>query len=104
MAEQKKVNKGYTPRLQTKYMNEIRQQLFKEFSYKSEMQIPKIENIVESLENRESAPVDRPLHPVLLQKIKGVKPPCLLDNNLGESLQESLQGHVFYENAECNFL
>ena len=52
----------------------------------------------------ESAPVDRPLHPVLLQKIKGVKPPCLLDNNLDESLQESLQGHVFYENAECNFL
>ena len=44
MAEQKKVNKGYTPRLQTKYMNEIRQ-LFKEFSYKSEMQIPKIEKI-----------------------------------------------------------
>ena len=45
MAEQNKVNRGYTPRLQTKYMNEIRQQLFKEFSYKCEMQIPKIEKI-----------------------------------------------------------
>ena len=72
-----------------------RQSLFK--------QIPKIEHIVESLENRESAPVDRPLQAMLLQNINGVKPPCLLDNNLGDSLQESLQGHVFYENAECNF-
>ena len=45
MVDKNPVSEVRTPRLQTKYFNEIRSQLLKEFSYSSEMQVPKIKKI-----------------------------------------------------------
>ena len=41
--------KGYVPRLKKIYKEQIAPELFKEFSYKSNMQIPKLEKIVVSM-------------------------------------------------------
>jgi len=43
------VNKNYIPRLKTIYKETIAPELFKEFSYKSNMQIPKLEKIIVSM-------------------------------------------------------
>ena len=43
---QKKPVKGYTPRLQAVYEKEVRGSLQKEFNYKNQMQIPKLDKIV----------------------------------------------------------
>ena len=45
MVEEKQAKEVKVPRLQTKYLNEIRTQLFEQFSYKSVMQVPKIMKI-----------------------------------------------------------
>ena len=45
MVEKKQAKEVKVPRLQTKYFNEIRTQLFEQFSYKSVMQVPKIMKI-----------------------------------------------------------
>ena len=45
MVEEKHAKEVKVPRLQTKYLNEIRTQLFEQFSYKSVMQVPKIMKI-----------------------------------------------------------
>ena len=43
------MTKGYEPRLKKIYRDEIAPELFKEFSYKTPMQIPKLEKIVVSM-------------------------------------------------------
>ncbi len=45
MVDQNQTFEVRVPRLQTKYFSEIKSQLHKEFSYNSEMQIPKIKKI-----------------------------------------------------------
>ena len=42
MVEENQVKETKVPRLQAKYFNEIRAQLFEQFSYESVMQVPTI--------------------------------------------------------------
>ena len=54
MAEEK-----YVPRLKTKYMNEVKQQLQDKFQYKNVMMIPKFEKIVVNMGVGEAPPIPR---------------------------------------------
>ena len=67
---------GYTPRLKTKYVEEIAPALMKKFEYKSVMQIPKLEKITVNVGAGEARDNAKVLDAVVadLTKITGQKP------------------------------
>ena len=67
---------GYTPRLKTKYVEEVAPALLKKFEYKSTMQIPKLEKITVNVGAGEARDNAKVLDAVVadLTKITGQKP------------------------------
>jgi Ribosomal protein L5 len=81
MAKEKKMEgpvkpEGYTPRLKTKYTEEVAPALMKKFEYKSVMQIPKLNKITVNIGCGEARDNSKVLDAVVadLTKITGQKP------------------------------
>ena len=81
MAKEKKTEgavkpEGYTPRLKTKYTEEVAPALMKKFEYKSSMQIPKMDKITVNVGAGEARDNAKVLDAVVadLMKITGQKP------------------------------
>ena len=81
MAKEKKTEgavkpEGYTPRLKTKYTEEVAPALMKKFEYKSSMQIPKMDKIIVNVGAGEARDNAKVLDAVVadLMKITGQKP------------------------------
>ena len=81
MAKEKKTEgavkpEGYTPRLKTKYTEEVAPALMKKFDYKSSMQIPKMDKITVNVGAGEARDNAKVLDAVVadLMKITGQKP------------------------------
>ena len=81
MANEKKTEgavkpEGYTPRLKTKYTEEVAPALMKKFEYKSSMQIPKMDKITVNVGAGEARDNAKVLDAVVadLMKITGQKP------------------------------
>jgi len=70
------MSNDYTPRLKTKYADQIRAQLKEEFGYTNDMQIPKLEKVVINMGVGEAASDSKKIKAALaeMEKIAGQKP------------------------------
>jgi large subunit ribosomal protein L5 len=70
------MSKEYTPRLKTKYNNEIRAKLKEEFGYTNDMQIPKLDKVVINMGVGEAVSDSKKIKTALaeMEKIAGQKP------------------------------
>lgn len=70
------MSKDYTPRLKTKYDEQIRGQLKEEFGYTNDMQIPKIDKVVINMGVGEAVADSKKIKVALaeMEKIAGQKP------------------------------
>ncbi len=70
------MSKDYTPRLKTKYKEQIRAKLKEEFGYTNEMQIPKLDKVVINMGVGEAVADSKKIKTALaeMEKIAGQKP------------------------------
>ncbi len=70
------MSKDYTPRLKTKYNEQIRAQLKEEFGYTNDMQIPKLDKVVINMGVGEAVADSKKIKTALaeMEKIAGQKP------------------------------